>query len=102
MYTHDGGEPNATMTTDERAAKVGDPKVLARELRQASADAKFLEARWDTLLAHHRDQWVGVHKRELIFAGSLKQLIARAQRKGWDVGTMVVDCLTDKRPAALL
>jgi len=90
------------MTTQELADKFGDPKVLAREFRQANADAKFLESRWDALLKKHKEQWVGVQKKEIIFAHSLKQLIAKAEQKGWDVGTMVVDCLTDKRPAVLL
>ena len=90
------------MTTDEVIRKVGDPKVLAKELRQSDSDSRYLESHWDELLKKHRNQWVGVQHKRCIYADSLADLFATAKRQGWDLGTMVVDCLTDERPALLL
>jgi hypothetical protein len=90
------------LTTEELAEIVGDPRALSKEMRQASNDARLLEARWDDLVKRHKDKWVGVQRREFLFASTLEDLIAEARAKGWDVGTMVVDCLADKRPALLL
>jgi hypothetical protein len=90
------------LTTEELTQAVGDPKTLSREMRQASSDARLLEGRWDELVKRHKNKWVGVQRKEFIFAGSLEDLISKARSKGWDLGTMVVDCLADKRPALLL
>ena len=90
------------MTTEELVGKVADPKVLARELRQANSDARYLESHWDELLKNHRNQWVGVQRRTLIFADSLAELFKMAKDKRWDLGTMVVDRLADERTALLL
>jgi len=90
------------MTTDELIRKVGDPKTLSRELRQADIDMQALEARWDELLAEHPEEWVAVWRQEFLFAADLEELIAKARKQGWDVGSMVVDCVTEERRALLL
>ena len=90
------------MNTEELAQQVGDPKTIAREMKQASSDARLLDSRWEKLLKQHRGQWVGVRQRQFIFAGSLQELFQKARAKGWDLGTMVVDCLAEQRRAVLL
>jgi hypothetical protein len=90
------------MTTEELIRKVGDPKTLSRELRQASADTRALEARWDELVTKHPDEWVGVQRKEFLFADTLDELIEKAREQGWDVGAMVVDRLNKVNYALLL
>lgn len=90
------------MTTEELIRKVGDPETLSRELRQADADTKALESRWEELVAKHPEKWVAVSNGDFLFADSLDELIAKAREQGWDVGAMVVDCLTAERRALLL
>ena len=79
-----------------------DEKAVREELRQAISDTKYLEQRWDALVAEHRDQWVGVYRRDILFAPSMEDLFEKANEKGWDLGLMVIDRLVEERPAALL
>lgn len=79
-----------------------DEKAVREELRQGISDTKYLEQRWDALVAEHRDQWVGVYRRDTVFAPSLEDLLERANDKGWDLGLMAIDRLVEERPAALL
>lgn len=79
------------------------PKAAAaRELKQNSTDAEYLEERWDELIKGHRDQWVGVYKEQLLFGKTLEELFDAASERHWDLGVMVVERLADRRPALLL
>lgn len=88
----------ATSTPEE----VADPKLVRKEFRQVAAEARLLDARWDELVSEHRDQWVGVHKKNFMFAESLEELLSGARESGWDVGTLVVDRLVERRLPSLL
>ena len=76
--------------------------AVRKALRRATADGNFLEARWEEFVAQYPNKWVGVHQKTAIFADSLEALLRLASEQEWDLGTMVVDRLIEKRPAALL
>jgi hypothetical protein len=79
-----------------------DESTVRKELRQAISDTKYLEQQWDNLLKGHRDEWVGVFRKQTLFAPALEQLLEKANQEGWDLGLMVIDRLVEERPAALL
>lgn len=90
------------MPTRTRPGAITDEATVRKELRQAISDTKYLEQVWDKLLPEHRDQWVGVFRKETIFAESLEELLEGARRMGWDLGVMVIDRLVEERAAVLL
>lgn len=75
---------------------------LRRAFREARAETRLLEHEWASLLKDHEDEWVAVHGKEFLFNKDLKRLIKAADKKGWPLGTIVVDRLTARRPAVLL
>lgn len=77
-------------------------RQTAKDIRQSKADSKALERRLDTIARRHKNQWVGVYKRQFIYEDTLPRLLKRARAKGWDVGSMVVAHLEPKRRAVLL
>ena len=79
-----------------------DTKQIARDIRRVTVDSKFLESRWPSISRRHKNRWVGVYNKKLIYANTLPQLLNRARAKDWDVGAMVVAHLEPKRGAVLL
>ena len=79
-----------------------DERAIRRELRQFVSDFKYLDRRWDDLTDEHPGRWVGVYKRQAVFADSLEDVLAAATDKGWDMGGVVVRRLLKERPLMAL
>lgn len=79
-----------------------DTEQIVRDIRRATVDSKFLETKWTSISRRHKNRWVAVHNRKLLYADRLPQLLKKARAKDWDVGSMVVAHLEPKRGAVLL
>lgn len=75
---------------------------IAKDIRRATVDSKFLESRWPSISRRHKNRWVGVYNKKLIYADTLPQVLRKARAKDWDIGAMVVAHLEPKRGAVLL
>ena len=83
-------------------ATASETKQIAKDIRRATVDSRFLESRWPSISRRHKNRWVGVYNKKLIYANTLPQILRRARAKNWDVGAMVVAHLEPRREAVLL
>lgn len=75
---------------------------VAKGIKRSTADSKFLASRWDSIARRHKNRWVGVHNKKLIYADTLPKLLNKARAKDWGIESMVVAHLEPKRGAVLL
>ena len=77
-------------------------KQFTKDINRAGVDSRFLASRWDTISRRHKNRWVAVYNKKLLYGDTLPKLLNRARAKDWDVGSMVVAHLEPKRGAVLL
>ena len=82
--------------------QVPDTRQFAKVIKRAGIDSEFLASRWPTISRRHKNRWVAVYNKKLLYGDTLPKLLNKARAKDWDVGGMVVAHLEPKRGAVLL
>ena len=82
--------------------EIPNAQQFKKDIKRSTDDSKFLAARWPTISRRHKNRWVAVYNKRLLYADTLPQLLRKARAKDWDVGSMVVAYLEPRRRAVLL
>jgi hypothetical protein len=77
--------------TEELLGILGDPKAVARDLREFKRTAKVLSSNTPRLIDQYPKQWVAIYKAKVqAHAGTLQSLLVQVEDKGLPRGKMIV------------